>query len=327
LTPADRRLPTDVLEAFREGCQAAWQRAAHVGRIARRPSAFAQGPAGRRVAGVRDAALATPFTTGVCRRRQAQVTHELAGGIHTGPSAPCGEAGDGHGALDATQGLEGLDHRGQPPRVHRRVACLCTTREACGGCGDGPNGCLEDAWLGWSRTDPCRAPPAVSRAPSGLARLATSLPEANGCEPILRAVRSRLASSRARRRSRLASAATWGTSTGGRAPERLRRAKWTASRRSVLTCSPAVFGSREGATTPPTSPCCVRSRSSPYPPGRLQRRRRGVGSARAASECAWRGHTDGCRCSREQPPRHRLRSRQRRQPSTLGAPPFRPKAC
>jgi hypothetical protein len=79
LTRAYRCLPTDVLEACREGLQAKRQKAAHVGRRAIRPSAFDQGTAGIRVAGCRDAALATPCTTGVCRRRQAQVTHKLAG--------------------------------------------------------------------------------------------------------------------------------------------------------------------------------------------------------------------------------------------------------
>ena len=182
VTQADLRFPTDVLEAFREVFQAALQMAAHVGRIALRPSAFDQGPAGMRGAGVRDAALATPFTTGVFRRRQAQVTHELAGGLHTGQSAQFGDDGDGHGALDATQGLEGLDHRGQTPSVHLLVACLVKTLEAFGVCGDGPHVFLEDDVRGWSRTAHFRAPPEVGRAPSGLARLAHILPEEKGCE-------------------------------------------------------------------------------------------------------------------------------------------------
>jgi hypothetical protein len=186
LTQADLRLPTDVLEAFREVFQAAWQRAAPVGRIALRPSAFAQGPAGLRVAGFREAALATPFTTGVGRRRQAQVTHERAGGIKPGQLAPCGDEGDGHGALYAPQGLAGLDHRGQTPSVHLLVEGLFQTLEAVGVFGDGPHVCREDAWLGWRRTDHFREPPEVSRAPRDLARMAHILPEEQGFEPSLR---------------------------------------------------------------------------------------------------------------------------------------------
>ena len=114
--------------------------AAHVGRIAIRPSAFDQGTAGMRVAGFRDAALATPFTTGGFRRRQAQVTHELAGGINTGQIAQFGDDGDGHGELHATQGLEGLDHCGQTPSFHLLVEFLFKTLEAFGVFADNPQG-------------------------------------------------------------------------------------------------------------------------------------------------------------------------------------------
>src|SRR6266511_2260203 len=58
-TPSPRRLPPEVLETLREVCPAAWPRAAHVGRIARRPGPFEQGPAGLQVAGCGEAALAT----------------------------------------------------------------------------------------------------------------------------------------------------------------------------------------------------------------------------------------------------------------------------
>jgi hypothetical protein len=176
------RLPTNVLEAFREGFQAELQMAAHVGRIAIRPSAFDQGTAGMRVAGFRDAALATPFTTGVFRRRQAQVTHELAGGINTGQIAQVGDNGDGHGELHATQGLEGPDHRGQTPSFHRLVECLFKTLEAFGVFGDGPNVFLEDHLLRWRRTDDLRQPSEVGGAPIGLARLADILPQEQGFE-------------------------------------------------------------------------------------------------------------------------------------------------
>ena len=74
------------------------------------------------------------------------------------------------------------------------------------------------------------------------------------------ALRSAMASSRARLRAWLASSSTLGTSTGVRAPERISRARWTASRRSVVTRSPALFGSSEGATPQPSWLFFVRER-------------------------------------------------------------------
>ena len=62
-------------------------------------------------------------------------------------------------------------------------------------------------------------------------------------------LRSGSVSSRARRRSRIAASWTAGTETGVRSPERIRRANWMASRRSVWTQSPVFFGIKEGATT------------------------------------------------------------------------------
>jgi hypothetical protein len=62
----------------------------------------------------------------------------------------------------------------------------------------------------------------------------------------LAALRSRRASSRARVRSRMASSSTFRTDTGVRSPERISRASWTASRRAVLTRSPALLGKQRG---------------------------------------------------------------------------------
>ena len=156
--------------------------AADVGGIAIRPGAFDQGPAGRRVAGVGDAPLAPPFPAGVCRRQQAQAFMSCRGVSNTGQIAQFGHDGDGHGELDATQGLEGLDHRRKRQvftgswsawsRRWRRSVCSCT----------GPDICLEDDLLGWGRTDHGREPPEVGRAPSGPARVADVLPEQEGVE-------------------------------------------------------------------------------------------------------------------------------------------------
>ena len=64
------RLPTDVLEAFREVFQAEWQMAAHWGRIAIRPGAFDQGPTGS----VWPAFVLPPW------RRRSPLAYSLASG-------------------------------------------------------------------------------------------------------------------------------------------------------------------------------------------------------------------------------------------------------
>ena len=70
-----------------------------------------------------------------------------------------------------------------------------------------------------------------------------------------------------RARSRMAASSTAGTSTGVRSPARLSRARGVASRRSVVTRSPACFGTREGATTPPLRGVRRRERARQDPPG------------------------------------------------------------
>ena len=104
---------------------------------------------------------------------------------------------------------------------------------------------------------------------------------------------TRSASARARRRSRIASSATCGTSPGGSAPERLRRAHGTASRRAGVTRSPACVGIRAGATTPPSSPGCVSSpaRHEPQGPAASTQTRGGrcacAADAGLPSACVW----------------------------------------
>lgn len=75
---------------------------------------------------------------------------------------------------------------------------------------------------------------------------------------------SRRASSAPARR---AASATWGTETGVRSPERIRRANGIALQRVVVPRSPAFFGNSEGATPPQAGPCVVRERESPDPHG------------------------------------------------------------
>src|SRR5712692_3009088 len=75
------------------------------------------------------------------------------------------------------------------------------------------------------------------------------------------------ASSRARTTSRMASSSTPGTYPGVRSPDRSSRASCTASRRSVLTRSPACLGIWEGATTQHLRFFLVRYRYNQYPHG------------------------------------------------------------
>ena len=79
--------------------------------------------------------------------------------------------------------------------------------------------------------------------------------------------RAALASARARHRARLAASSTGGTSPGVRSPARLRRAQWTAWRRSVFTRSPAWWGLNAGATTQQTEPVVRRYRERQAPHG------------------------------------------------------------
>jgi hypothetical protein len=119
--------------------------------------------------------------------------------------------------------------------------------------GDSPHVLLEDDLLRWSRTDDFRESSEMRGAPMGLARRAHVLAQAKGVA--------------ARRRSRRASAATCGTSTGVRSPARTSRASWRASQRSVVTRSPACCGLHEGATTQHSGPGFVSSRDSQAPHG------------------------------------------------------------
>ena len=75
--------------------------------------------------------------------------------------------GDGHRELHATQGLQSLDHREQPPGLHVLVECLLEPLEACGMflyCSDV---FLKNNLLRGRGTDDFREPPQVGRAPIG----------------------------------------------------------------------------------------------------------------------------------------------------------------
>src|SRR5262245_11489215 len=79
--------------------------------------------------------------------------------------------------------------------------------------------------------------------------------------------RSLRTASRARPTARIAASSPRGLATGLSSPDRRTRAHWTASRRAVLTCSPAFGGLGAGATTPHVSSFFVRERDTPSPQG------------------------------------------------------------
>jgi len=96
--------------------------------------------------------------------------------------AECRHRGDGHGALDPTQGLEGLDDSVSTPSFDLCLAFLFQSLESRGVFIDGSDVCLEDHWLSRGGTDDFREPSAMGRTPSGPARLADVMSEPEGFE-------------------------------------------------------------------------------------------------------------------------------------------------
>ena len=160
--------------------------------------------------------------------------------------------GPRHGKRDTAQGLEGLDHRREAPGVALLVALECQTPQTVTLCRDRLDVFLQDDLLRRCGTHH-RAAPA-----QGAGRQLARPVERRSCRSTqawrrrVAACRSRRVSSRARRRSRIASSSTAGTYPGVRSPARMSRANGLASRRSVVTRSPAFLGINEGATTQQT---------------------------------------------------------------------------
>jgi hypothetical protein len=157
-------------------------------RIAGRPRAFKQGPAGLPIAGLSDAALGAPWATGRVRGRQAQITPQLLGVGQAREVSACGDGRDRPGALDPPQRLKGLHDWGEAPSFDPLLECLCQTLAACGVFGDRPHILLEAELWGWRRTDDLRAPSEMGGAPMGLARRAHVLAQEKGFEARRRSV-------------------------------------------------------------------------------------------------------------------------------------------
>lgn len=155
-------------------------------RLAGRPRACHQGPAGRTIAGLGEAALGAPWATGICRGRQAQSTQQLCGVGNAREVSACGDGRDRHGALAPPPSLEGLNDWGEAPSVDPLLECLFQTLEACGGFGDRPPIRLEDELVGGRRTADCREPAAMCGAPLGRARRAKGLAQEQGFQALRR---------------------------------------------------------------------------------------------------------------------------------------------
>jgi hypothetical protein len=177
---ADLCLPTRVLDRLGALFQAELQVPTHVGRVARRPGAFDQSPTGMGLPRLGEASLASALATGRFRRRQAQLRHEWSGMIDSGQVTEFSDGGDRHRQLHATEGLERLDHRAEPPGDDRLWAFLRKTLEPFGVFGDRPDICLADDLLGGGGTDDLAEPAQVSRAPGGPTGRPDIMPQQNG---------------------------------------------------------------------------------------------------------------------------------------------------
>jgi hypothetical protein len=108
---SDLGLPADVLENFGLFFQAQWQLATDFRRIAIRPSALNEGPTGMGRAGLSARTLAALLPRGLRRGHQPQALPEVSGVLEAREVSEFGHPGDRPGALHATPGLEGCDHR------------------------------------------------------------------------------------------------------------------------------------------------------------------------------------------------------------------------
>jgi hypothetical protein len=93
--------------------------------------------------------------------------------------------GDGDGALDTPQALEGVDHWGEPPGLDVVVQFLLQARKTGRVFGDRVHVFLKDNRLGRSGTDDLAEPAEVSRAPGGVARRADIVPQEKRFAPKL----------------------------------------------------------------------------------------------------------------------------------------------
>jgi hypothetical protein len=107
--------------------------------------------------------------------------------------------------------LKRLDDGRQAPTLDLVVEFGLEALEAVMVFGHGPDLCLEDHLLGGRRTDDLTEPTPMRWPPMGTACITDILRKRKAFNRFLAALRSRIASSRARARSRIASSSTSGT--------------------------------------------------------------------------------------------------------------------
>ena len=129
VTEPHLRLPTDVLERFRELFQPQLQMVTHLGRIARGPGPCHESATGMGIARFGHGTLAPPLPGGILRGNPPQKCHEGSRILAARQGAECGYRCNGHRELHAAQCLEGLDHRGESPRLYLLFELLLTTLE------------------------------------------------------------------------------------------------------------------------------------------------------------------------------------------------------
>jgi hypothetical protein len=168
-------LPADGLARGGELLPTPWQGPPDVGRVPLGPSPFDHGTTRMRRPRCGHAARLTTAPTGICRGRQPQIMHALAGMLDARQVAQFGHGGHGDGALDTPQRREGLDHGSEAPSFDPFLEFLVQALEAFGVFADSPHILLEDDLLGWRWTDDFREPSEMCRAPMGRPRIATVL--------------------------------------------------------------------------------------------------------------------------------------------------------
>jgi len=179
---SDLGLPTYVLERLGELCKTELQVPPALGRVARGPGPFHQSTTGMALPGRREASLRSVLATGIFRRRQAQIMHELSGGIEAGEVPECSDGRDRHRQRHATEGLQRVNDWTAPPGGDLLVAFLVQALESVRVCGDGPDICLEDDVLGGGGTDNLAQPAPVRRAPRGPTGRPARMPQQQGFE-------------------------------------------------------------------------------------------------------------------------------------------------
>jgi hypothetical protein len=125
--------------------QAAWQVSAHVGRIAKGPGPGDEGPAGRSMPDLREAAMASALALADADSVRPRSFMRGRGLANAGQDPAGGDAGDSPRQRHATEGLARFHTRGEPPGFDVFVACWCPPMEPFGGCGHRPPICLKGA--------------------------------------------------------------------------------------------------------------------------------------------------------------------------------------